>query len=327
MHPAALIRCVGTHNKKNGGNGLCRPLWNGGGPLDVTELEELDDLLAEPLLTRKPKPAGEPHAGIGEHKGPVDVEAEFASMHDGASTNAAQTRIIPSLLRKGEHPDDVLELVVDRTMAQVGVRLGWTREAESKAVVKRILSRYSNLLMKDYDPTTGVIPSWLPGAFHEIWIAKLQAGQCPTFGFNGARFLCTEASRPRPAAKPQDARHSRRARPAAAGKRAHPRHPPAVCPGRPGIAAAAAMALRPALPAARRKRDDCSRRYRQDIPGDGGGSRSRYLPQPARRAAGGALPRVAAQRRRQSRGAQPAHRAQSASTTRSRRKNCRTGCF
>ena len=62
VHPAALIRCVGTHNKKNGGNGLCHMLWNGGGPLDVTELEELDDLLAEPLLARKPKPAGEPHA-------------------------------------------------------------------------------------------------------------------------------------------------------------------------------------------------------------------------------------------------------------------------
>ena len=59
VHPAALIRCVGTHNKKNGGSGLCRMLWNGGGPLDVTELEELDDLLAEPLLTRKAKPAGE----------------------------------------------------------------------------------------------------------------------------------------------------------------------------------------------------------------------------------------------------------------------------
>jgi len=41
VHPAALIRCVGTHNKKNGGNGLCHALWNGGGPLDVTELEEL----------------------------------------------------------------------------------------------------------------------------------------------------------------------------------------------------------------------------------------------------------------------------------------------
>ena len=69
------------------------------------------------------------------HGGKVDVEAEIASMHDGASTNAAQRRIIPSMLRKGEHPGDVLQFVVDRTMAQVGMRLDWTREAEVKVVV------------------------------------------------------------------------------------------------------------------------------------------------------------------------------------------------
>ena len=194
VHRAALIRCVNTHNKKNGGNGLCRPLWNGGGPLDVTELEELDDLLTEPLLTRKPKPAGEPHAGIGEHKGPVDIEVEFASMTNGASTNAAQTRIIPSLLRKGEHPDDVLELVVDRTMAQCGVGLGWTREAETKKVVKRILSGYTNLLMKDYDATTGVIPSWLPGSIPRN--LGCQAAGRTRSGLRVQRrwFLCPEAA-------------------------------------------------------------------------------------------------------------------------------------
>ena len=189
VHPAALIRCVGTHNKKNGGNGLCHMLWNGGGPLDVTELEELDDLLAEPLLVRKPKPTGEPRVGTGEHKGPVDVEAEFAGMHDGASTNAAQTRIIPSLLRKGEHPGDVLELVVDNTLAMAARHgLPWTREVEVTCAVSRILSALNNLMLKDYDPTTGVIPSWLPGAFHEVWIAKLEAGQRPVFGFNSSGF-------------------------------------------------------------------------------------------------------------------------------------------
>ena len=160
VHPAALIRCVNTHNKKNGGNGLCHMLWNGGGPLDITELEELDDLLAEPLLTRKPRPAGEPHTQAGERQAPVDVEAEFATIHDGASANAAQKHVIPSLLRKGEHPGDVLQFVVANTLAMAERHgLPWTREAEVKAVVKRILSGYSNLLMKDYDPTTGVIPS------------------------------------------------------------------------------------------------------------------------------------------------------------------------
>ena len=105
VHPAALIRCVGTHNKKNGGNGLCHPLWNGGGPLDVTELEELDDLLAEPLLTRKPKTAREPHAELGDRKPPIDVEARLAAMKFGgpgdSSIHQTQLSCVASLLRGG----------------------------------------------------------------------------------------------------------------------------------------------------------------------------------------------------------------------------------
>src|SRR5262245_47795337 len=34
--------------------------------------------------------------------------------------------------------------------------------AEVKAVVRRITSAYKNLLLKDYDPVSGVIPDWLP---------------------------------------------------------------------------------------------------------------------------------------------------------------------
>jgi RecA-family ATPase len=182
VHPAALIRCVGSHNKKHGGNGLCRMLWNGGGPLDVTELEELDDLLAEPLLIRKPSSAE------GEEKTSVDVEAELAAMADGKSVNAVHTRIIPSLLRKGEHPDDVLELVVNETMTRVGAALNWTREEEIRVVVRRILSAYRNLLLKDYDPTTGVIPAWLPGEFHQRWVAAIGEGRRPDIGYNKAGF-------------------------------------------------------------------------------------------------------------------------------------------
>jgi hypothetical protein len=156
VHAAALIRCVGTHNKKNGGNGLCRQLWNGGGPLDITELEELDDLLAEPLLARKPRPTGVPRTG------PVDVPAELATITDGASANRVQCRVIASLLRKGEHPDDVLRFVVDATLAQVS---GWTRDVEVPAVTERIVSCYKNLLLKGYDPSTGAIPAGCRASF------------------------------------------------------------------------------------------------------------------------------------------------------------------
>ena len=127
------------------------------------------------------------HAATGEHE-PVDIEAELAAMADGASVNAVHTRIIPSLLRKGEHPDDVLELVVDETMTRVGAALNWTREVEIRIVVRRILSAYRNLLLKDYDPTTGVIPAWLPGEFHERWIAAIEEGRRPDIGYNKAGF-------------------------------------------------------------------------------------------------------------------------------------------
>ena len=184
VHPAALIRRVGTHNKKNGGHGLCHQLWNGGGPVDVTELEALDELLERPVLTRKPK-AGDPG---GVERGPVEIDAEVAAMTNGAAVNDVQIRIIPSLLRKSEHPDDVLKFVVDETMTRIGTRLNWTREEEIRAVVKRIISAYKNLLLKDYDPTTGVIPSWLPGAFHERWIEALEEGRRPDVGYNRGGF-------------------------------------------------------------------------------------------------------------------------------------------
>jgi RecA-family ATPase len=184
VHPAALIRVPGTHNKKNGGSGLCHALWNGGAPIDVTELEELDDLLTEPLFVRT---AGQPK-DVGGSLGPVNVEDEFATMADGASVNAAQCRIIPSRLRAGEHPNDVLELVVDGTMQAIGNTLGWTRDVEARAVIKRILSAYRNLLLKDYDPTTGVIPAWLPGDFHARWIEALQSGRRPDIGYNSGGF-------------------------------------------------------------------------------------------------------------------------------------------
>lgn len=71
-------------------------------------------------------PGGNGHTPAGERE-PVNVGGEFAAMTDGASVNDAQCRIIPSRLRAGEHPDDVLQLVVDGTMAATGNKLGWSR--------------------------------------------------------------------------------------------------------------------------------------------------------------------------------------------------------
>ena len=77
-------------------------------------------------------------------------------MVDGETVNAAQCRIVPSLLRKGEHPADVRDFVVDRTMSQIGTALGWTREREVKYVRKRIISAYNNTLLKHYALADGM---------------------------------------------------------------------------------------------------------------------------------------------------------------------------
>src|SRR4029453_4803070 len=129
-----------------------------GAAVDLTELEELCDLVeGAPLLTRKPQPEGNGHDHtegeprlVDERKAPVDLDAELAAMSDGKSVNAVHIAIIPSLLRKATHPDDVLTLVVNETMARVGEKLEWSHDAEKRIVIKRILSAYKNLLLKDY---------------------------------------------------------------------------------------------------------------------------------------------------------------------------------
>ena len=120
----------------------------------------------------------------------VGLEAlgEAGATDAGGITNEVHCRIIPSQLRAGEHPGDLLERIVDETMARAGNRLGWTRAKEVKCVARRILSAYRNLLLKDYVPASGTIPDWLPGEFHEAWLRVLTVGGRPSMHFNRAGF-------------------------------------------------------------------------------------------------------------------------------------------
>src|SRR5262249_34975846 len=117
--------------------------------------------------------AHSPFTANGE---PVNIDAQLASLSNagtddaGGVTNEAHIHIIPSLLCRGEHPNIVLEYVVNETMTRLGDRVGWSRDKEIKCVTKRIMSAYNNLLLKDHDPATGTIPDWLPGEFHEAWM-------------------------------------------------------------------------------------------------------------------------------------------------------------
>jgi RecA-family ATPase len=190
-HRAALLRRPGTNNTKGDEPRQCYVIERSDATYDITEFDALFDLYGDrPLLNKQGQkgngPDSRPETG---ERGPVDVEGEIASMCDGATTNAAQCRIIPALLWKAMHPNEVRDYVVDATMAMAERHgLNWTREKEICTVRQRIVSAYNNLLLKDCDHTGGVIPAWLPGEFHKAWIARLEAGQRPVFSFNRGGF-------------------------------------------------------------------------------------------------------------------------------------------
>jgi hypothetical protein len=183
VHPAALIRCVGTHNKKNGGSGLCHMLWNGGGPLDITELEELDDLLAEPLLARKPRPAGEPRAGTGERKAPIDVAARLAAMTFGGPGDSAihmtQLSVTASLLRSGVALEEATHIVLDATRAAVADDPQWDWRQEELT----ILRMGCDFIVKKPELTT-----LLPDKWREPFKVALEQGRRPDVGLNDSGF-------------------------------------------------------------------------------------------------------------------------------------------
>ncbi len=107
-------------------------------------------------------------------------------MMNGESANDVQTTIIPSLIWRAWHPEEILRFVVDATMRMAeNKKLGWKREVEERAVEQRILSAYHNLLEEGYDPASG-IPVWLPMEFHQRWAAALADGRRPTVSKNGA---------------------------------------------------------------------------------------------------------------------------------------------
>jgi RecA-family ATPase len=147
--------------------------------------------------THSPFETGGLAAGSNVAADPIEALAALEPA-DGAGINATYCRVIPELLQRGEHPDDVLKQVVDAAMAAAEREgLAWSRAQEIKRVVATILSQYRNMsiLLRDYDPATGVIPSCLPGEFHEAWLRVLAAGGRPMMHFNRAGFCIKSAQR------------------------------------------------------------------------------------------------------------------------------------
>jgi hypothetical protein len=155
--------------------------------------EKLAKIIQGGATPRHPHTPPKPTQDFEDSGGPVDVEAALADMEFESSTgngvNATVCRVIPSLLRRGEHPDAVLERLASAVMGMAKrCRLKWSETIEIKATRKRILSAYNNLLLRDYDPATGEIPGWLPGEYHARWAEVVEMGCRPCFGFNCGGF-------------------------------------------------------------------------------------------------------------------------------------------
>src|SRR5262245_912799 len=140
--------------------------------------------------------------------GPVDAEAELAALAPtGTAVNDTQRRVIPSLLRRALSPQQVLDLVVDATMAMAAKHsLDWTREREIKAVIPRINSGLK-LIQADYDPTSGEVPNWLAEEFGDDWIKVLQDGGRPQLSRNRGDWYVRNTPRRKAADSTEDASH------------------------------------------------------------------------------------------------------------------------
>src|SRR5262245_17240960 len=188
-HFAALMRRVGTMNSKDGG-GPCQTILDTGARCELSDVEAYLDLVeGNGELFARHKPNG--NGSTQSNDGPVDVEARLAAMRYGAEddtgVNATCCAVIPALIWKAWHPDQIHKLVLDAIMQMAGRSgLNWDRAAEERQTNERIAAAYHNLFEKDYDHTTGVIPIWLPMEFHEQWAKILAEARRPTVMRNGS---------------------------------------------------------------------------------------------------------------------------------------------
>jgi hypothetical protein len=190
-HFAALMRRLGTTNSRAGG-GPCMKLLDFGARCELSDVEAYLDLVSDrgALFTSPEPKTNEDGIPTPEYNGPLDVDERLAAMkfedQNGAGVNATIPSVICSLIWRACHPDDIYERVFG-AITQMVKRDGlqWDMTAEAEKTNERIRCAYHNVFEKEYDPSTGVIPVWLPMEFHEAWAAALAAGKRPTMSRNG----------------------------------------------------------------------------------------------------------------------------------------------
>jgi AAA domain len=183
------MRRLGTTNSRTGG-GPCKKLLDFGARCELSDVEAYLDLVSDKGVLF-PSPESREDGGEPEYNGPVDVDARLAAMKfedkNGAGVNATIPSIIASLIWRACHPDEIFDRVTSAISEMVKRDgLQWDMVAEAEKTNERIRCAYHNVFEKEYDPSTGVIPVWLPMEFHQAWAAALAAGKRPSMSRNGA---------------------------------------------------------------------------------------------------------------------------------------------
>jgi RecA-family ATPase len=187
-HFAALMRRPGTTNSKEGG-GPCQVILDTGARCDLSDIATYLDLVENngPLFTAREEPNKTKNEA---DELPTDPEVRLAIMRFGSKSgrgiNATLCHVIPAMIWKAMHPEDIHRKVMAALRAAAGHdNLNWDWKGEERQTNERILAAYHNLFEKEYDPAADV-PVWLPMDFHERWAAALADGKRPTMTRNGA---------------------------------------------------------------------------------------------------------------------------------------------
>jgi RecA-family ATPase len=191
-HFAALMRRLGTTNSRAGG-GPCKKLLDFGVRCNLADIEAYLDLVGnKETLFSSPEPkTSKDGISIPGYNEPVDVDARLAAMkfgnETGAGVNATVPSVIAAMIWRACHPDEIFDRVTS-AITQMTERDGlqWDMAAEAEKTNERIRCAYHNVFEKEYDPSTGVIPVWLPMEFHEAWSTALADGRRPSVSRNGA---------------------------------------------------------------------------------------------------------------------------------------------
>jgi AAA domain len=144
-HPAALLRQVGTHNTKDGGNIPVTLLIDRGIAHHFEDIKDWLDDAHGTLFTRKGKTTGNGAATadddcwgqFGEQKEPVDVAARLASVqHQGPGDTAVhitERDCMASLLARGVAMPEAIATVLDAVMSKYP---NWNRSEEERGLRK-----------------------------------------------------------------------------------------------------------------------------------------------------------------------------------------------